>query len=34
MRAIPEARRSGATYKALEKQSTQVDERHAGLLRA
>ena len=34
MRAIPEARRSGATYKALEKQSVEIDERYAGLLRA
>ena len=34
MRAIPEARHSGATYKALEKQTIEIDERYAGLLRA
>ena len=34
MSAIPEARKNGATYKALEKQSLEIDERYAGLLRA
>ncbi len=33
MRAIPESRRDGPTYKALEKQSIEIDERYAGLKR-
>ena len=31
MRGIPESRRSGPTYKALEKQGREIDERYAGL---
>ncbi len=31
MRGIPESRRNGPTYKALEKQGREIDERYAGL---
>lgn len=34
MRAIPEERHNGVTHQALEKQSIEIDERYAGLLRA
>lgn len=33
MRAIPKSRRNGPTYKALEKQSLEIDERYGGLKR-
>jgi site-specific DNA recombinase len=34
MRAIPQTRHSGATYRALDRQSAEIDEQYAGLLRA